>query len=89
MSAEADALCGASLGERSELRVNSRNGYRRRGLKTPLGDVELEVPKLRRGTYYPDGLLARWSRVDASLAALVCRGLCQWGIHTQYGSSCL
>lgn len=71
MSAEADALCGASLGERSELRVNSRNGYRRRGLKTPLGDVELEVPKLRRGTYYPDGLLARWSRVDASLAALV------------------
>lgn len=71
MSAEADAACGAALGERSGSRVNSRNGYRRRGLKTPLGDVELEVPKLRRGTYYPETLLARWSRVDASLAALV------------------
>lgn len=71
MSAEADAACGAPLGERSESRENSRNGYRRRGLKTPLGDIELEVPKLRRGTYYPETLLARWSRVEASLAALV------------------
>ena len=71
MSAEADAACGAALGERSESRVNSRNGYRRRSLKTPVGDLELEVPKLRRGAYYPSSILERRSRVDASLAALV------------------
>lgn len=71
MSAEADAACGAALGERSAARVNSRNGYRGRTLKTPVGDVELEVPKLRKGTYYPSSILERWSRVDASLAALV------------------
>ena len=33
---------------------NSRNGYRPRSLKTAVGDVELEIPKLRHGTYYPD-----------------------------------
>ena len=71
MSAEADALCGAARGERSESRVNSRNGYRQRSLKTPVGDLELDVPKLRRGTYYPESVLSRWSRVEASLAALV------------------
>ena len=71
MSAEADALCGAAWGERSESRANSRNGYRRRALKTALGDLELEVPKLRRGTYCPESVLSRWSRVEASLAALV------------------
>lgn len=71
MSAEADAMCGASLGERSDARVNSRNGYRPRSLKTSVGDLELEIPKLRRGTYYPESILERWGRVDASLAALV------------------
>lgn len=71
MSAEADAACGAALGERSGARASSRNGYRGRSLKTSLGDLELEVPKLRRGTYYPESVLTRWSRVEASLAALV------------------
>lgn len=71
MSAEADAACGAAYGERSEGRSNSRNGYRRRALKTCVGDLELDVPKLRRGTYYPESMLSRWSRVEASLAALV------------------
>ena len=36
-----------------------------------MGDVELEIPKLRHGTYYPEGMLARWSRVDTSVAAIV------------------
>ena len=71
MAAEADALCGAPWGARSEARANSRNGYRTRSLKTSLGDVELDVPKLRRGTYYPESILTRWSRVEAGLAALV------------------
>ena len=71
MSAEADALCGAPRGERSESRVNSRNGHRARSLKTALGDLEPDAPKLGRGTCYPESALSRWSRVEASLAALV------------------
>lgn len=71
MGAEADAACGAAYGQRSGGRPNSRNGYRPRTLKTSVGDLELETPKLRRGTYYPESILSRWSRVDASLAALV------------------
>lgn len=71
MSAEADAMCGASLGERSDARVNSRNGCRPRSLKASVGDLELEIPKLRHGTCCPEPILERWGRVDASLAALV------------------
>lgn len=71
MSAMADEACGAAWGERSDARTNSRNGYRGRSLKTTFGDLELEVPKLRRGSFFPDGLLRRFSRVEASLVALV------------------
>ena len=71
MDSEAQQMCGASRNERSNGRENSRNGYRPRSLKTAVGDVELEIPKLRHGTYYPEGMLARWSRVDTSVAAIV------------------
>ncbi|KGI75507.1 hypothetical protein HMPREF9463_00537, partial [Collinsella sp. 4_8_47FAA] len=64
MDSEAQQMCGAGRNERSDGRENSRNGYRPRSLKTAVGDVELEIPKLRHGTYYPEGMLARWSRVD-------------------------
>lgn len=69
MSAEADGLCGARWGERSEGRVNSRNGYRERGLSTTAGDITLRIPKLRTGSYFPDGLIERFRRADAALAA--------------------
>lgn len=71
MDSEAQQMCGAGRNERSDGRENSRNGYRPRSLKTAVGDVELEIPKLRHGTYYPEGMLARWSRVDTSVAAVV------------------
>lgn len=71
MDSEAQQMCGAGRNERSDGRENSRNGYRPRSLKTAVGDVELEIPKLRHGTYYPEGMLARWSRVDTSVAAIV------------------
>lgn len=48
MSAEADALCGASYGERSDERVNRRNGYRDRDFDTRVGTIELRVPKQPR-----------------------------------------
>jgi putative transposase len=47
MSAEADSVCGASYGQRSTERTNSRNGYRTREWDTRAGTVELAVPKLR------------------------------------------
>ena len=54
MGAEADALCGAGYRERSPERVNIRNGYRERVWDTRVGTIELEIPKLREGSYFPD-----------------------------------
>ncbi len=70
MDSEAQQMCGAGRNERSDGRENSRNGYRPRSLKTAVGDVELEIPKLRHH-HYPEGMLARWSRVDTSVASIV------------------
>lgn len=44
LSAQADAVCGAGYGERSEERVNSRNGYRHRDLDTRVGTLDVAVP---------------------------------------------
>src|SRR2546430_11261237 len=82
MGAEADALCGAGYGERSPERVNRRNGYRERGWDTRVGSIELAVPKLREGSYFPDRLLQPRPRArqgpraaggDAHLAAVSTR----------------
>jgi len=56
MSAEADAICGAGYGERSPERTNSRNGYRTRDFDTRTGSMEVAIPKLREGSYFPDWL---------------------------------
>ena len=71
MSAQADEACGASYGERSEERVNSRNGYRERGLETTVGDITLQIPKLRHGTYYPSDIIERYQRADNALIAAI------------------
>lgn len=39
-----------------------RNGYRERGLATPVGDIALRIPKLYAGTYFPEDLIKRHSR---------------------------
>jgi putative transposase len=72
MSAEADAMCGATYGERSEERVNCRNGYRERDFDTRAGTIELRVPKLRQGSYYPDWLFERRRRAERALVAVIC-----------------
>jgi transposase-like protein len=72
MSADADALCGAGYGERSQDRVNRRNGYRERDFDTRAGTIELRVPKLRQGSYYPDWLLERRRRAERALVAVIC-----------------
>ena len=71
MSAEADAVCGAPYGQRSEDRVNSRNGYRGREWDTRAGTVELAVPKLRQGSYFPDWLLTHRRRAEQALVSVV------------------
>src|SRR5919201_6952149 len=71
MSAKADAACGVALGERSAERVNQRNGYRERRLDTRVGTLELAIPKLRQGSYYPDWLLEPRRRTERALVAVV------------------
>ena len=71
MSAEADAICGAPYGSRSEERVNARNGYRPREWDTRTGTMELAIPKLRSGSYFPDWLLERRRRAERALTTVV------------------
>ena len=71
MGAEADALCGAPYGERSADRVNRRNGYRGRDFDTRAGTMELLVPKLRTGSYFPGWLLEPRRRAERALVAVV------------------
>jgi putative transposase len=71
MGAEADAVCGAAFGERSSERTNTRNGYRAREWDTRAGSIELAIPKLRQGSYFPDWLLERRRRAEAALVSVV------------------
>ena len=59
MELEVTELTGASHGERSPDRTNSRNGYRDRDWETRAGTVELRIPKLRQGSYFPSFLEPR------------------------------
>ncbi len=70
IEAEATAFIGAGPHERTETRVGQRNGHRARLLSTPAGDLELEIPKLRQGSFFPS-LLERRRRIDRALFAVV------------------
>jgi len=71
MSVEADAICGAGYGERSPERINSRNGYRTRDFDTRTGTMQVAIPKLREGSYFPDWLLERRRRAERALTTVV------------------
>ncbi len=71
LGAEADAVCGAAYNSRSTERVNSRNGYRHRDLDTRMGTVDVAIPKLRSGTYFPEWLLERRRRAESALTSVV------------------
>jgi transposase-like protein len=71
MGAEADAICGAPYGQASEDRVNYRNGYRDRRWDTRAGTIELAIPRLRAGSYFPDWLLERRRRSEQALVSVV------------------
>jgi putative transposase len=71
MSAQADQVCGADYGQRSPERTNQRNGYRAREWDTRAGTVELAVPKLRAGSFFPDWLLTHRRRAEQALVTVV------------------
>jgi putative transposase len=71
LSAQADTVCGAEYGTRSEERANRRNGYRHRDLDTRVGTLDVAVPKLREGSFFPDWLLTRRRRAEAALTTVV------------------
>jgi len=70
MSFEVDGRCGAGPHERSETRVNQRNGYRERTFETRLGTLDLRIPKLRHGSYFPAFLEARKTAERALVAVI-------------------
>ena len=71
LSADADRACGAADGTRDPDRVTARNGYRHRDLDTRVGTLDVAVPKLREGAYFPDWLLQRRRRAEAALTSVV------------------
>ena len=71
MGAEVDGRTGAGFGERSPERTNRRNEYRERRFDTRVGTLDLRIPKLRAGTYFPDWLLEPRRRSERALVAVV------------------
>jgi transposase-like protein len=70
MEAEVSELIGAEHGERSPERLTHRNGYRSRPWQTRAGEIELAIPKLRRGSYFPSFLEPR-KRSEQALVSVV------------------
>jgi transposase-like protein len=71
LSAQADSVCGAEYGQSSPDRVNQRNGYRHRDFDTRAGTLDVAIPKLRTGSFFPEWLLQRRRRAEAALTSVV------------------
>jgi len=82
MGEEVDAICGAPYGERSEERTNRRNGYRSRTWDTRTGTIDLAVPKLREGSYFPGWLLEPRRRAERAFVQVVCESYVR-GVSTR------
>lgn len=80
MDEEADQLCGDG--------ANNRNGYRDRSLETYVGTLNLRIPKLRTGSFFPEDVLERYQRVDraftAAAAEVYATGSWQLRCHVGY-----
>ena len=70
MDMDVESLCAAAYGERSSDRANSRNGYRERTWDTRGGTIDLKIPKLRKGSYFP-GFLEPRRTAEKALAAVI------------------
>jgi len=71
LSADADAVVGAEWGKPTPGRLTQRNGYRHRDLDTRVGTIDVAIPKLRSGTYFPEWLLERRKRAESALITVV------------------
>lgn len=81
MESEVELQCGAPHGQRSESRTNQRNGYRERTWDTRTGQIELRVPRLRQGSYFPSFLEPRRT-AEKALAAVIQEAYLQ-GVSTR------
>jgi len=81
MEMDVESLCAAFYGERSPERLNSRNGYRERLWETRAGSVDLKIPKLRKGSYFP-GFLEPRRTAEKALAAVIQEAYIQ-GVSTR------
>jgi len=81
MDMDAESLCAAAYGERTPDRQNSRNGYRERLWETRAGSVDLKIPKLRKGSYFP-GFLEPRRTAEKALAAVIQESYIQ-GVSTR------
>src|ERR1700683_180537 len=81
MELETEGLCGAGHGERSGDRRNQRNGYRERDWEPRAGTVELRIPKLRKGSYFP-GFLEPRRTAEKALTAVIQEAYIQ-GVSTR------
>src|SRR5215207_7841791 len=81
MELEVENLTGAAHGERSGARITHRNGYRERDWETRAGTVELRIPKLRKGSYFP-GFLEPRRMAEKALAAVIQEAYVQ-GVSTR------
>jgi hypothetical protein len=70
MELDVEGRCGAGYDEKSAERLNSRNGYRERTWDTRAGSVELKIPKLRQGSYFPEFLEPRRTAEKALTAVI-------------------
>ncbi len=81
MELEVEGLTGAEHGERSPERITHRNGYRDRPWETRAGTVELKIPKLRKGSYFP-GFLEPRRTAEKALTAVI-QEACIQGVSTR------
>lgn len=81
IEAEAGAKIGAEWNEHTDTRTNYRNGHRDKTLTTQAGDLDLAIPKLRSGSFFPC-LLERRRRIDQALYAVIMEAYVE-GVSTQ------
>ena len=81
MEAEVSELIGAQLGERTDDRATHRNGYRPRRWDTRAGEIELQIPKIRQGSYFPSFLQPRKRSAQALVSVVQQAYVC--GVSTR------